>query len=289
MNSMNNSEISMEKNNNLLDRFKTEIKELGRYFFLKLKSPLTIIGLGIIIFAIIISIFPQILTPYSLTDAIGVYPEQWNPPSPDHPLGQTKFGRDVLARIIYAIPNSLMLSISAVLIGLICALIIGIPIALLNKKLNISAEILLIPIFMVPLVFVSIYGYYIFYIIFSTTFGEYGYSFLVGLFWTPFFTYLIARERTSFYDISKKVIPYISLFMGITILIDTFIGLLGFSSPFFIQLGAEISIGRPFLYTAPWASLFPSLAVFILLSGFFLLYGGLQKSPEELQELQRIV
>ena len=285
MNSMNNSEISMKKNNNLLDRFKTEIKELGHYLFLKLKSPLTIIGLGIIIFAIIISIFPQILTPYSLTDAIGIYPGSWNPPSPDHPLGQTKFGRDVLARIIYAIPNSLKLSISAVLIGLICALIIGIPIALLNKKLNISAEILLIPLFMVPLVFVMIYGYFIF----STTFYDFEYPFLVGLFWTPFFTYLIARERTSFYDISKKIIPYIPLFMGVTILIDTYIGLLGFSSPFTIQLGAEVSIARPFLYTAPWASLFPSLAVFILLSGFFILYAGLQKSPEELQELQRVI
>ncbi|NVM43760.1 MAG: hypothetical protein HWN79_02495 [Candidatus Lokiarchaeota archaeon] len=283
MNSMNNSEISMKKNNNLLDRFKTEIKELGRYFFLKLKSPLTIIGLGIIIFAIIISIFPQILTPYSLTDAIGVYPEQWNPPSPDHPLGQTRFGRDVLARIIYAIPNSLMLSISAVLIGLICALIIGIPIALLNKKLNISAEILLIPIFMVPLVFVVFFGFFIF----SFPFNDY--PFLVGLFLNSFFTYLIARERTSFYDISKKVIPYIPLFMGVTILIDTFIGLLGFSSSLFIRLGAEISIGRSFLYIAPWASLFPSLAVFILLSGFFILYGGLQKSPEELRDLKRVL
>ncbi len=285
MNSMNNSEISMKKNNNLLDRFKTEIKELGHYLFLKLKSPLTIIGLGIIIFVIIISIFPQILTPYSLTDAIGVYPGSWSPPSPDHPLGQTEFGRDVLARIIYAIPNSLNVSISAVLIGLICALIIGIPIALLNKKLNISAEILLIPIFMVPLVFIIFYGYFLSFYDYG-----YGYPFLVGLFWTPFFTYLIARERTSFYDISKKVIPYIPLFMGVTILIDTYTGLLGwFSSSFPIQLGIEISIARPFLYTAPWASLFPSLAVFILLSGFFILYAGLQKSPEELQELQRVV
>lgn len=280
MNSMNNSEISMKKNNNLLDRFKTEIKELGHYLFLKLKSPLTIIGLGIIIFAITISIFPQILTPYSLTDAIGVYPGPWNPPSPDHPLGQTRFGRDVLALIIYAIPNSLKLSISAVLIGLICALIIGIPIAILNKKLNISAEILLIPIFMVPLVFIMIYGYFL---------PFFDYPFLVGLFWTPFFTYLIARERPSFYDISKKIIPYIPLFMGVTILIDTFMGLLGFSSSFPIQLGAEISIARLYLSTAPWASLFPSLAVFILLSGFFILYAGLQKSPEELQELQRVV
>ncbi len=282
---MNNSESSGKRNNNLLDKFKTDLKELGHYLFLKLKSPLTIIGLGIIIFAIIISIFPQILTPYSFNDAIGVYSGSWNPPSPDHPLGQTRFGRDVLARIIYAIPDSLMLGISAVLIGLICALIIGIPIAFLNKKLNISAEILLIPIFMIPLVFITIFGFFIFF----PTFYDFGYSLLIGLCCFPFFTYLIARERTSFYDISKKVIPYIPLFMGVTILIDTFIGLLGFSSPFIIQLGTEISVARQYLYIAPWASLFPGLAVFILLSGFFILYAGLQKSHEELQELKRIV
>ena len=67
----------------------------------------------------IIAIFPQIITPYSYDYLTQPHPGSWNPPSPDHPLGQTVMGGDVLGRTIYGITNSLVIGLGAVIIGLI--------------------------------------------------------------------------------------------------------------------------------------------------------------------------
>ena len=251
---------------------KLELKELKNYLIIKLKSPWTIIGLAIVLFTVILTIFPQILTPYTYQQALGVYMDPYSPPSPDHPLGTTKFGRDVLARIIYSLPNTLWLGFFDVLIGLVIGLIIGIPVLLLNKKLNFPTEVVLIPIYAIPIIIIPIITYFI-----SGTLLT---SF--GLFFAPIFAHLIANSRFSLSEISKKIIPYIPLFIGISILLYSLIGFIGFSNPMLIDLGSDIGDARAYLYVAPWASLFPCLALFILFVGFFVLYAGLQKSPSEL-------
>ncbi|MFX0012602.1 MAG: hypothetical protein ACFE9R_19975, partial [Candidatus Hermodarchaeota archaeon] len=251
---------------------KRELKELKNYLLVKLKSPWTIIGLVIVLFTVILTIFPHILTPYTYEDALGVYGGAWNPPSPDHPLGQTKFGRDVLARIIYSLPSTLWLGFFDVLYALVLGLIIGIPLLLLNKKLNFPTEVVLIPIYAIPIIIVP----YISYAISGTFFTSF------GLFFVPIFVHLIVNSRFSLSEISKKVIPYIPLLMGISILLYSLLGFIGFSDPMLIDLGSEIGEARQFLYAAPWAALFPCIALFILFVGFFILYAGLQKSPSEL-------
>jgi len=271
---------SMKSNKNLKTTFKSQFKELGNFLFLKLKSPFTIIGLAMIIFMILISIFPMILTPYSLSQALGVYSPYYAVPSPTHPLGTTKFGRDVLAGIVYAIPNSLIFGIITVLIGLIGALILGIPINLLNKYLKISAEIILIVIFMFPLTVVIINAA-IFPLMLIPTYSTY-----FGIYLIPILVFFLAKDRLSISDMIKTVIRYIPLLMGYSILFYNFLGFLGYSDPRFFNLGAEISVARDYLYMAPWASFYPGIAIFLLTIGFFLLYAGLQESPKELREFK---
>jgi peptide/nickel transport system permease protein len=277
LNSTVDEKINENRYSNIGDTIKTEFTELGHYFLGRLKSPFTIIGLVIIVFAILVSIFPQILTPYTLADANGVYPDAWSPPSLDHPLGQTKFGRDLLVRIIYGIADSLTFSTLAVLIGIAGALIIGVPLILLNKRLNLSAEVVFFPIFIVPLIVISM----------VTVFILPPIPLVFGLYLSPFFIYLTAKERFSLYSIGKKLITYIPSFIGFTILFYVFIGVLGFSSPFTIQLGSDIAEARPYFYVAPWAIIFPGIAIVILLLGFLITYAGLQKPPKEVQELKR--
>ena len=280
----NDSVGNMKSNKNLRTTVNTQFKELGNFLLLKLKSPFTIIGLIIIIFLIIVSIFPMIITPYSLSEANGIFSGVWAPPSVAHPLGQTKFGRDVLARIIYGIPNSLLPGIFSVLIGLAGALIIGIPINIINKRLNISAEIILILIFMIPLIPVIIYSTFILSTIYSSNIAVGLYPILFGIYFIPIFVYFFAKEKFSFYDMSKTTIRYTPLLMGYSILFYNLIAFIGFANPIIIQLGTEINEARNFLYAAPWASFFPGIAIFILVIGFFLLYAGLQVSPKELRQ-----
>jgi len=259
------------------DAIKTDFIELGRFFYSKLRSPYTIIGLGIILFAILVSIFPQILTPYSLSEAIGIDSGQWAPPSFQHPLGQSKFGRDVLAIIVYGITDALLFSTFSVLLGFVGVLIISIPVSLLNRRLKFSTEIVLIPLMTIPLVILSVFGFFIFNSIYFA-------PLFYGIYFIPIIVYFIGREQFTVYNIGKTLISYIPLLMGYTVLMYTFMGFLGFASNT-IQIGNEIIYGHTNLSGAPWASLFPSLAVFVFVSGFFLLYIGLQKSPDNLLDL----
>ena len=277
-----NFDKDMKNDSDLKTTFKSQLKELGNFLILKLKSPFTIIGLALIIIMIIISIFPMLFTHYSLTQANGVFGTYYAPPSPTHPLGTTKFGRDVLARIVYGIPNSLIFGTITALIGLLGALIIGIPISLLNKRLKISAEIILILIFIIPLIYVMVYGAIAYPMDIS------GYSTSFGIYLIPILVFFFAKERLSFSGISKTSIRYIPLLIGYSILFYNFLAFIGFSDPRTIQLGTDISMARDYLYTAPWASLFPGIAIFVLLIGFFLLYAGLQESPKELRQYDKI-
>lgn len=265
--SNNNNENIIPKGKEQNRTEKDSFKTFSKYFLKKLKSPFTIIGLVFIVFFVLISIFPQILTPYTFEQANGVYLDSWFPPSPLHPLGQTKFGRDVFARIVYGIQNSLLSSLIPIGIGLLGGLLIGIPMSLLNRRFRIkmSVEISLIFLFIYPMIMT---------VIIIPMIG-------LGLLLIPFFTLIIAKTRFNGFNIMKKVIPYIPLFFGFIMLVQLGTGFLGFSNPFFITLGNEMSIAREFLYSAPWATFFPGLFSFLLVFGFFLLYLGLQKSVRE--------
>jgi peptide/nickel transport system permease protein len=268
-NNKDNNQINIKQEKGPQSSF----KEFLNYFYKKIKSPITIIGLFIVVFFILISIFPQILTPYSVEDAKGVYPGgAWLPPSELHPLGQCHFGRDVLARIIYSIRTSLIFVLIPIGIGLIGGLVCGIPMSLLNRRLKISSEILMILFFIYPMILyiippIAILGQYV---LISTV----GY----GLLLIPFFTLLIAKTRLNLFEIMKKVIPYIPLFIGFVILLQSAVAFLGFIDYNLFSLGYEISSARLFAYIAPHAAFFPGLALFLLIIGFFLLYAGLEKS-----------
>ncbi|MFW9951839.1 MAG: hypothetical protein ACFFKA_17115 [Candidatus Thorarchaeota archaeon] len=266
------------KRSNLTEKTKIELKDFFSYLFLKLKSPFTILGLGIITFAVIVSFAPQILTPYSFDEAVGVYSGAWGPPSMDHPLGQAKFGRDVLARLIYSLPNSLIVGIISVLIGLAGGLIIGIPLILLKRKFKAPIELVLIPIYAIPMIISFVNGL-IMYNITPTILQSF------GIYMMPFFVYIISRARPSFYDVSKRVLPYIPLLIGLAIMVYNLIAFLGFSDHSLIQFGADMEEAREYLYIAPWAFFFPGLALFVLIFGFFILYGGLQKNFKEIKSV----
>jgi len=254
--------------------FKTQFKDFRKWLYKRLVSPFTIIGSVMLLFFILISIFPQILTPYSIQEANGVYIGAWNPPSPDHPLGTTIFGRDVLARIVYGIQNSLLFLLVPITVGLIGGLVFGIPIGLLNRRFKIRSEISMIAFFISPTSILYIL-YYI---------ASYNHLFLLvnyGLFLIPFFTLLIAKTRLNGFEIMKKVIPSIPLLTGFILLVQSGMAFLGFSDPILISLGADIREVIGWLDSAPHAFIFHSLFLFLLIMGFFLLYIGLQKTSQE--------
>jgi peptide/nickel transport system permease protein len=82
------------------------------------------IGFGIVVFIILVAIFAPLVAPYDpikpdLYARLGL-------PSSQHWLGTDQLGRDILSRIMYGARTSLIVSISAVLLGNVIGVIMGI-------------------------------------------------------------------------------------------------------------------------------------------------------------------
>ncbi len=240
------------------------------FTFNRLKSPLTIIGLAIVVFTIIVAIFPQVLTPFTFEEATGIYVGSWDPPSATHPLGQTMFGRDVLARLAYGVSTSIIVCVFSVLIGIAIGSLFGylskVHRWLKGLVLGLTVILFIIPSIIGILLFTGILGQNV-----SVAMS------IMALYTIPGVALLISRGNYSLKLTAKKLIAYFPLFMALNILLFEAISFLGFSDPTLIQLGNDISRARQHLYDAPWASLWPGLALFVLVVGFVTLHYGLKE------------
>ncbi len=235
----------------------------------RLESPLTIIGLLIVIFAIIISIFPGILTPYSVDHLSGFFAGPYNPPSPSYPLGQAYLGHDVLAILVYGIQNGMILGSIPLLIGIVG----GFTFSILNKLHSMIVSILvgaMMLLFSIPTVFLialvlNINGRVIESVIL-----------LIGIFLIPGFMILLGDHDFNAKIAFRKILIYSPLFMGFTIIFIESLGFIGLIDSS-VQLGSNINLAKNNLFSSPWASLWPGLGLWILIIGFFSLYFGLKE------------
>jgi ABC-type dipeptide/oligopeptide/nickel transport system permease component len=237
----------------------------------RLKSPLTILGIAVVVFTTIVAVFPQILTPLTLEQAISTYPGAWAPPSATHPLGQARFGRDVLALLAYGVSTSIIICILPVLIGIA----IGILFGYLSKVhrwvkglvLGFMVVLFFIPSIIVILIFLGILGGNISVI-----------TNIMAMYTIPWVTLIISKGNYSLKLTAKKLIVYFPLFMAFNILLFEAIGFLEFSDPLIaVQLGSNVIDARNYLFNAPWASLFPGLAIYASVIGFLTLHYGLKE------------
>ena len=248
--------------------------ELKNFLHNIVRSPITIIGLILVIIPIFISIFPQLVTVYSFEDATGLWLDPWAMPSPDHPLGTSKFGRDILAQVVYGTRDSLIFGFGAVLIGLIGGSIFG-PLASKFNRVGHTITMSFMLIFyvlpgIVLVIFFAVISYPVGLLMFTT-----------GFLLIPSFTRIIANAEFRPVTIGKKIISYVPLFAGFAILLYVSLGFLGFSDWRTINLGNLISISRERLWDVtifPHATFWPGLIAFLIVISLFVLHEGLAKS-----------
>jgi len=251
--------------------------ELKNFLNNIVRSPITIIGLVAVIVPIFISIFPQLVTVYSFEDATGVFWDPWAIPSPDHPLGTSKFGRDILAQVVYGTRDSLIFGFGAVLIGLIGGSIFG-PLA--SKFNRVGHTIIMSSM----LIFYILPGIIIVMFLITILPGGPTFGFLMfttGFLLIPSFTRIIANSEFRPIPIGKKIISYIPLIAGFAILFYVSLGFLGFSDWRTINLGQLVNVGRERLWDVthfPHATFWPGAMIFFILIGLFVLHEGLAKS-----------
>lgn len=282
----NRSTYEEEKleNENVKTEHEGSFKE---YLISRLKSPIFFLSMILVLFFIFVSKFPQVFTQYSFQEVMTPQAGSWAPPSPAHPLGQTFMGGDVLGRLMWGIRDSMLFGISVVFIGLIGGAIFG----LIAGKFNILGYRIIMgfmiffyvfPVLVLVLLPLGLLGPFAF--IGLPIIGSLGpLTFIslpiIGILLIPNFTRTIADsilDEVNYKGIGKAIIRSIPLNLSIAILIYASIGFLGFFLDNQVILGTDISQGRVNLSQAPWASFWPSLAVFGMVFSFLLLNIGLQ-------------
>lgn len=266
-----------------------------RKFIRRLKSTLTITGIVIVFSIVTLAVFGHWLSPYTIEYADGIHANSWGAPSSLHPLGQTNFGRDILARIIYGAYNSLTIALPAITLSVVVGVILGVISAYYGGWVDtvimrIGDVFLAFPALVFAIVLVGILGRTMQIIILA-----------YGILGIPYYARLIrgsvlqARElpyvsaakvagagnwRIMFRHILPNSIQpiIISFTFDIGGVILSFAGLafLGYSDPSLIEWGRDIDIGRGHLVNAIWAALWPGIMILITVLGFMLVGDGLR-------------
>lgn len=250
-------------------------EELKNYVNKVVRSKLAIIGLVAVLIPIFIAIFPELISGHTFEDAFDIYYNAWGPPSSENPLGQGSFGRDVLTLLAFGTRDSLIFGLGAVFIGLIGGLAFG----LLASKFNRTVHTITMSI---TLIFYILPGILLVLLLADTAVGfgleRYGFlMFMTGLLLIPGFTRIIANTEFRIVSMGKKIISYLPLFAGFAIIFYVALGFLGFSDYLTVQLGDLVNDARVHLYDAPWASLWPGIFAFLIVTSLFVLHEGLVK------------
>lgn len=268
-------------------------RALHRFF----NSPLSVIGLLVILFMALIAIFAPYIAPYP-EDAGGAvhFGETFQAPSLKHPFGTDEVGRDVFSRVILG--SRLSLKVGGVVIAI--ALVVGIPLGLLAAYIGGVTETVImratniflsLPPLVLALVVAAVFKP-------SLTNSMIAISFT----WWPWYSRLAYGEGLSikeedfvevsesvgaskFHIMFREILPNMAsallvkgtLDMGYAILMGASLGFLGVGAqPPTPAWGTMISLGRQHLSRAWWLATFPGIAIFITVLGFNLLGDGLR-------------
>jgi len=275
-------------------RLGPSLKELGLTLYVLRNSPLAVIGTVIVSSFIFIAICGPYIAPYDPyeTDIAN----RFLPPSPSHPLGTDKLGRDVLSRVLhgagYSAKAGLAVLAIAVPIGILLGGIAGLFGGWVDEIIMRLTDIFLA------------FPYLILAMAFSAALGPtLGNAMLaLSLVWWPLYTRLVRGQalsvRESMYveaarsrganmlsimfrhilpNCLSPILVTFTLDMGAIILATAALSFLGFGAqPPLPEWGRMVSGGRIYLFQAWWVPMFPGLAIALTVLGFNLLGDGIR-------------
>lgn len=258
------------------------------------KSPLTIVGLLIILVLCCAAIFAPYIAPYE-PDEINP-PERLKPPSNAHICGTDTAGRDVFSRIVYGSRISIQIGVTVVSMAAIFGSLIGLFSGYMGGRVD---EIVM----RITDVFFSV-PYLILAMAIAAALGPNLVNAMISLsiVWWPVYARLtrgqalLIRESTyieaarglgasNFRIIFRHVLPnsfspvivQVSLDFGNAVMYAAALSFIGLGAqPPTPEWGAMISMGRNYLRDSWWYPTFPGLAILITVLGFNLLGDGLR-------------
>lgn len=262
--------------------------------FLIKRNYLIMLGLVIVSIVVFLGLFAPLLATHDPEDM--VFSDRLKPPSLKHLLGTDDNGMDIFSRILYGIRFDLTIAFVVIAVvsvfGTLLGVISGYYGGLVDEIIMRIADIFLsFPYILLAMAIAAALGPGLFHSIIA-----------ISVTWWPVYARL-ARGMTLFvkemnyveaaralgagglYIIFKHILPNIlppilvqaTLDMGNVILEAAALSFIGLGAqPPQPELGLMVSIGRGYMRDYPWVSLFPGLAIFLMVLGFNLLGDGLR-------------
>ncbi|MFV2065205.1 MAG: ABC transporter permease [Chloroflexota bacterium] len=246
-----------------------------------------------VITLVVLAILAPVLTPYSATDIEAK--TRLLSPSLEHPFGTDQFGRDVLTRVLFGARLSIPMGLVPVLVGSSIGITLGVIFGyfrrldlLLMRFLDVA---LAFPALVLALTMTAILGG-----------GMLNIMIALGLAGIPYFARMargqVRQARTNLYveyavgagaghrhiitvhlvqSLVAPILVMVTIGIGAAILAGSALSFLGLGpSPPTPGWGVMLQEGRDFLRLAWWMSVFPGLAIVVVVVSFNLLGDGLR-------------
>jgi peptide/nickel transport system permease protein len=257
-----------------------------------------IIGLALVAAMVLLALFAPWIAPYDPNEQDVLL--NLAPPSAEHPFGNDVFGRDVLSRVIWGARVSLFVGSVATLAGILVGTIIGIVSGyyggLVDKLVTAATDILLsFPQLIMGLILVAVLGPSLFNLILA-----------IAITAAPAFIRVargstLAMKERDFVDACRAlgygdlrimflhVLPNImdevvvmgSLWLAAAIRTESTLAFIGLGvPPPTATWGGIIRDGFDNLLDAPWLSVFPSLAILVVMIALNLVGDGLRDATD---------
>jgi len=267
-----------------------------------LRSKVALVGLGIVVFWVLVAIFAPLLTPYD-----PVQDQDWEAanqgPSAAHPLGTDDLGRDLLSRLLYGARTILVLAPISVL----CSLLVGSTLGLLAGYLGgIVDEVVMrvldammsFPTILLFLIIIAAVGASPTNVVIAITIGGApGIARLVRSLAMDICTrdYIAAAElrgESTLYTMFVEILPNARgpiivdamLRVGYAVFSIGTLGFLGLGlPPPSPDWGSMVARGRLYIWSNPWAVLWPALAISSLVVGLNIFADGLREETMRYQ------
>jgi peptide/nickel transport system permease protein len=274
-------------------------ENLGRAWYKFSRNPLSIVGGVTVLIIILLAIFAPYIVPYPdhATKPFTDFANASLPPSAEYYFGTDEIGRDIFSRTIFgfrfSITMGLLVLALVVPVGVVLGLIAGYYQGSRTDTfiMRITDIFLAVPPLILALAIASVLEPNLTHSMIA-----------ISLMWWPWYTRLVyglaSAQRNEFYVSSAEIIgastPHIlfreilpntlspiftkmSLDMGWVIIIGASLSFVGLGvQPPKPGLGTMVASGAKFLPDLWWISLFPAMAIVMLVLGFNLLGDGLR-------------
>lgn len=283
-----NIDVSLKSQIGEVENFKTAMFKLCH------ENRLAVISAAVILLFLLAAVFAPLLTPYSFDEMDLMH--RLAPPSAEHLLGTDEAGRDVLTRMLYGSRVSLLVGIVPTVISMLAGAALGIIAGYAGGKTDAVIMRLADVMLAFPSMFLAMVIMY--------TLGDGMINIFLALAlvnWASVARIVRAEtlklKETEFVEAARSIgvskvtimlrhilpncIP--SLIVLFTLNIPS--AILSESSLSFLGIGIKapqaswglmVNTGRQFLYSQPWLSLAPSMAIMLIVLAFNFLGDGLR-------------